>query len=193
MRKLNLTKNKSKENRAKQLLLGGILIIIMFFSVLGYSFRGKNNSETNDKVIYNSLEFIKSGNHWIAQKENLRLVFKYNPNEIKRIDSNLNPLDNYLNQPLYVYSENQEAEYEIYNNLHPNSNRIVQRIQPACINEENCAQNVPIKTCEDNLIIIQPSEQINISQNLSCVFIQGPEEELVKITDEFLFKLFKIT
>ena len=91
-------------------------------------------------------------------------------------------------EPLYLFSANQEASAEIYNNLY----QIVQRMQPACLNEEECDENLPIKTCEDNFIIIEESEEIEIKQENNCVFIRGPQDSLIKITDEFLFKVLGI-
>ncbi len=192
MRKINLPSDREKSQRTKQLLVGGVLILIMFFSVLGYSFRGQGYSEEN-KVDYNGFEFIRQNNFWFVDQGNLKFAFKYNPNEVERVGGIINPLDSYFKKPLYVFSESEEAKLEIYRNLDPRINPIVERIQPACLDEEECEDNLPIKTCEDNFIIIKKAETFNIIQNQSCVFIQGLEENLTQVTDEFLFKVFKIT
>ncbi|MBU0894371.1 MAG: hypothetical protein KKF48_04795 [Nanoarchaeota archaeon] len=191
MRKINLKNKKEKDKRTKQFLVGAILIAIMFFSVLGYSFSGKDQKNTN-KVVYNGFEFTKQDPYWISEKESLKFVFTYNPEETSRIDSYLKDLNNYYGKPLYIYSDADESELEIYRNLDPRNNPIVQRIQPACLEEQKCEGDLPIKTCEDNFIIIKEDNMTTIVQDNNCVFIQASKEDLTKITDEFLFKLFKI-
>ena len=61
-------------------------------------------------------------------------------------------------------------------------------MQGACPENVTCAEDIPTKTCEERFIIIQESNETNIIQNESCVFITGKKEDLVKITDEFLYK-----
>jgi len=73
-------------------------------------------------------------------------------------------------------------------------------VQSACLDEEAdifnltsaCETNSPIKNCADNFIIIRESNETKIMQNENCVFIQGKKENLIKITDEFLFNVFGI-
>jgi len=185
MRKLNLRNQEKKDKKIKQFLVGGILILVMFFSVLGYSFKGKQNENSN-VVKYNGLEFINQNGHWILSDSNF--IFKYNPLQVEEIPSELKFLTNYANKPLYIYSENTEAEAEIYTNL----NRIVQRMQYACLTEENCEGDRPIKTCKDNFIIILENNGNEITQDENCVFIKGAYENLTKLSDEFLFKILGI-
>ena len=66
------------------------------------------------------------------------------------------------------------------------------RIQPACLDESECEGGWPVKTCKDNFIIIRNSNYTNIIQEDNCVFINGPEENLTQITDEFLFKIIGV-
>ena len=97
-------------------------------------------------------------------------------------------LNNYYEKPLYISSDYPEATYEIASNL----NQITLRMQPACFNESDCGQDIPSKTCEDNFIIIEEKNQTNIIQEENCVFIQGPQENLTQISDEFLFNILGI-
>ena len=101
-------------------------------------------------------------------------------------------LSNYYNKPLYISSENSEIANEIYKNLFY-YNQIVQRIQNACLEGEGCEGNLPIKNCEDNIIIFKESENNEIIQEKNCVFIKGKKEDLVKLSDDFLFKIIGIT
>ena len=191
MRKIVSKYAKGKKNRTKQLAIGIGLVLIMFFSVLGYSFRGRG--ENTKEVNIHGYSFVEENDFWVSDIGNLRFIFKYNPLQIKSMEftssvSELKNLDNYYNKPLYIFSENEEAELEIYRNL----DQIVLRRQYACLEEEGCDENWPLKTCANNFIIIKEDNITEISQEENCVFIQGPQENLTKITDEFLFKILEI-
>jgi len=197
MRKIKTSTLKQieiKKNRRNKYFLGFGLIILMFFSTLGYSFIGKSdNNHKGDNILnYNNFKFINQNKHWILNTGNSNFIFKYNPQETGKINYQtyeIRKLDNYYNKPLYIYSKNNEVKQEIYRNLFS----VVQRMQDACLDKENCNGDFPLKTCEDNFIIIQvKNDSEEIIQNKSCVFIKGPEENLTKITDEFLFNVLGI-
>jgi hypothetical protein len=186
MREIESKKEAEKRNKKNQWIIGGILIIIMFGSTFGIivdSF-GKNNSNTG-KVEYNGYKFTNQNDYWTTTVGSYNFVFKYNPTQVEKINSSLRYVNNYSGVPIYISSEDYISEVEIYQNL----GNIVQRFQRACLEEKGCAENVPIKDCSNNFIIIRKANESNIYQNQSCVFIEGPQENLTAITDEFLFKI----
>jgi len=191
MRKIISKQEEEKKKKRNQLIVGFVLIFIMLFSVLGYSFGGGNESTT--KIKYNGFKFVKQGESWILNTENFNFIFENNPNQVEKINSDLKNLENYYGKPLYMYSENYEAEMEIYRNLFY-YNQIVQRMQDACLegNETECDGALPVKNCGDNFIIIRESNETKIIQENNCVFIEGEQGNLTKITDEFLFKILEI-
>lgn len=185
--------SKQKQGKRKQFIVGIVLIFIMFGSIFGVIVGSFGKKDNEQKVSYNGFDFVKQNNFWFTGKGNLNFVFKYNPTEVERIYSELKGVEDYYGKPLYIFSEDREAEIEIYRNL----DQIAQRIQPACFEDgddsEKCEENWPVKTCEDNFIIIKESDVAKIIQNKSCVFIYGEQGNLTKITDEFLFKMLSIT
>lgn len=191
MRKI--TSKQSEENRKKRngLILGGILIFIMLFSVLGYSFLGGGKQESSQKIIYNGFEFEEQNGFWNTYLDKFIFTFKYNPKQIDVINAKLNHLEEYLGKPLYISLENNEAQMEIYRNLFY-QNKIVQRMQSACLMGEKCDEEMPIKNCEENFIIIKEGEVGQLKQEENCVFIEGRREDLIKIVDEFLFNLIGV-
>ena len=191
MRKIISKHAEDKRKKRNGLIVGMILIFIMFFSVVGYSFIGRENDDVK-KIEYKGFKFVKDNDFWFTEIGNLNFVFEYNPDEVERIDSKLKYLENYYGKPLYIFSENKDTELEIYRNLDPRVNQIVQRIQSACLEGEICDGNLPVKTCGDNFIIIKESNISKIIQEENCVFIGGKQENLVKLTDEFLFKILSI-
>lgn len=186
MRKITSKQKQEKQNRIKQLVVGSILVVIMLISVFGYAFQG--NNEDDSKLKYNGFKFVKQNGYWILEDS---FTFKYSPKETEEfhIEDYLNTLDNYQDKPLYIYSENNMAESELYKNLY----YIVQRIQNACLEGEklDCEDNLPIKTCEDNFIIIQEGE-FKVEQKDNCLFVYGSKEDLIKISDEVLYKIIGV-
>ena len=196
MKKMTLKKDKEKKQKLNQFIIGGVLIFVMFGSVFGIivnSFGDEKNEVK--KVNYNGFEFVNQNNFWFLELENFQFVFKNNPKQIElnesvNISSEINPLNSYLEKPLYVSSENNDAKWEIYRNLDPRANQIVQRIQDACL--EDCEGNLPVKTCENNFMIIKENNNSRIIQEDNCVFIEGKKENLIKLVDKYLFKMLGV-
>jgi len=188
MRKILSKKELEKNKKTKQYIVGGILIFIMLFSTIGYAFQGSGEESSNSKLNYNGFEFINSNGYWELSIGTYNFLFRYNPNQVEKTDAELNYFNSYAGKPLYIYSENSDATYEIYSNL----NQIVERMQSACPESEICNKDIPTKNCENNFIIIRESETNKITQNENCVFIEGKSENLTQLTDEFLFKIIGV-
>ncbi len=185
MRKITSKKNNQKRN---QTILGVVLVLVMIFSIIGYALQTQN-SEKEEVIEYNGFEFINNNGYWYLTEGNFEFIFKHNPKEVEEINANLNNAGNYSGKTLYVYSEDIESKAEIYRNL----NLFVLRLQDACFNEETCKDNeLPLKDCSENFIIILESENTLINQTNNCVFIEGKKENLTKMTDEFLFNILDI-
>lgn len=197
MRRLISKHEENKKRKRKQLTVGLVLIFLMFFSTAGFAFQvlgGGGKKQTNQQtqtINYNGFEFREQSSFWILNKDNINFIFRNNPYQVARIDSVINPLNNYLDKPLYINSESIEAESEVQINLL----QFVEEIENACLGECNNNEELPIKSCENNFIIIKEvteNEQSEISQENNCVFIRGKKTDLVKLTDEFLFKLLGV-
>ena len=189
MRRIKTKKDEAKKRKRNNIILGGILIFVMFFSVIGYGFMGQEGESENKKINYKGYEFVPVNDFWIAQADDFYFRFRNNPLELEDMDVEVKSLNSYQNKPLYILSENQEAELE----LRVNFDQIVQRIQNACLNAEECEGDYPVKNCdEDNFFIISEAEISKIEQNGTCVFMQGPSENITKITDMFLLKTIGI-
>ena len=200
MRRLISKSNENKKKKRNRIILGIFLVFTMFFSVIGFGLKGGSlgnsgntddqdiNTPENNGVFYNGFEFIPQNGFWILNKNNTNFIFRFNPNQIEKVNSTLNPLNSYSNKKLYISSENVLAESEIRTNL----GGFVQGISIACLNGEECSGNRSIKTCKDNFIIIKKSNNSKIIQEDNCVFIDGKESDLIKLADEFLFKILGI-
>lgn len=161
----------------------------MFGSVFGIvvnSFLGHGNQQ--DIIEYEGLDFIYQQGLWYTTVSDINFAFMNHPSQTSSIVNNLNPLIHYNGRPLYVYSEDADSEIELYRNLQ----QISGRMQPACLSEDECPGDFPLKTCSDNFILVEVSEESGITQSDNCVYIRGNSEELLELTDEFLFKTIGI-
>ncbi len=187
MRKIISKQERESKGRRNQFIIGGILILVMVMSTIGYAFNREEDSSI--KIMYNGFEFTKdSSGFWGASIGEFQFLFKYNPKETGENNYELNRMNSYYNKPLYIYSNSNEAEIEIYRNLFY-QNQIVQRMQYACSEGDACEGDYPVKNCTDNFIIIKESNNSGIRQQENCVFIQGKNEDLAKLADSFLFKI----
>lgn len=184
MRKLVSKREEEKNRRRNQFIVGGVLIFLMLFATLGYAFQswtGDASSQGNSATIsYNGFEFSDAGGFWTLSGEGTSYIFRYNPQQVQEIPSKVNSLTGYSNGTLYLYSESVQAEGEIRNNL----NQHVQDIEKIeSVSEADCAK--------ENAIIIRKGPA-GIRQEGRCVYVTGPESEMTKITDEFLFRVLGI-
>lgn len=194
MRRIKTKKQEAKGQKRNQ----GILVIILVLLLLGSTFGIIVNSfgdsqDSNTNVTYNGKEFFYQNGYWVYDVGNYQLGFLYNPKETENLSeqTNVNIYDSivsYQNVPVYIYSEESGAEIEIYRNLYP----FAERVQNACPEGKECDEDVPVKDCSNRLIIIEKSDTNEIVQEENCVYIKGKEENLIKLSDEFLYRLFGI-
>lgn len=193
MRKIISREEKDKKRRRSQLIIGIILIGIMVLGTAGYAFSDKENT-SSEKIEYNNIEFVKNNDYWNFNLNGNNFITKYNPKETENISFlSYSSINNYANKPLYLISDFNEPNYEISRNLNP----FVLRIQNACISEDNCAENFPIKNCsEDNVIIIKELKTEDVKENIyqqeNCIFITASPENQTRYVDAFLFKTLGI-
>jgi len=194
MRRILTQEQRDKKIRRNQLIIGLILILVMVFGTVSYAFSDKEN-KNSEKIEYNGLKFVKdSSGYWNFNIQAHNFITKYNPKEVENITFlSYSSISDYANKPLYLVSDFNEPNYEISRNLNP----FVLRIQNACISENNCIGNLPVKNCSaDNVIIIKEidneSQKESIYQQDNCIFIISSIENQTRYVDAFLFKVLGI-
>ena len=189
IRKIISKQDEGKKKRRNQIIVGLVLVFLMLISILGYSFGSDSNSNTTPTIKYNGYEFTNTGGYWNLDIGGTVFSFISNPSNTYKLNSSLKSVTSYYGKILYLYSENPDAESEIYRNLYLVSQSIIN----ACPeNEENCDVSLPRKTCGDNFIIIIEENETNVFQEDGCVFIEGAREDLIRITDGFLLKILGV-
>jgi len=190
MKRLVSKEEQERLRKKNQWTVGLILVFLMVASTLGFAIQSNLGSsgagnENPSKLTYNGFEFTNANGFWVFGN----FVFRYNPEETPDIGSGLSNIEEYRGKPVYIQSENEVAGAEAYVNLA----QVAERVQEACIeNGGVCVEGLPVKTCSDNFVIIREKEASSISQVDGCVYIEGEKEDLVKLVDQFLFKILGI-
>lgn len=196
MRKLISHEDREKKKHRNQFIVVIVLGVVLVLSIAGFALQGAlggSSSSSQGTTTYNGFQFTRSDNYWIIGN----FVFQNGPMNVSNLSSTvtglLNNAQDYQGSPVYIYSEDAGARAEAYANFA----NIALRVQDACPSEStspnaNCTENVPTKTCSDNFIIIKSANTSMIKQDNGCVYIEGPQQDLVKLTDEFLYKILGI-
>ena len=177
-----VSKNSHRRTRRNQIILGLLLVFIMFSSTIAYAFQtvlfsGNPQEEVTESVEYNGYNFNEQNGFWFLDSEKGNFVFRYNPHEVPVYPLTKKLVD-FEDENLVVSSSVTGAETELRINLAP----FVEGILTS--NEINCNQNT---------IVLLEKEQENIYEQENCIFIEGPTEQLIRLTDSFLFEILDIT
>jgi len=191
MRRIITRTQQDKTTKRNHLIMGLLLIGLMVFSVVGYALSGRSEEDNLKKIKYKDIEFIQDNSgYWNFNIQGQNIVTKYNPTEVEDISfsSYLN-IGSYSNNPLYLVGGFPEPNYEIARNL----NGFILRAQEACLSEKDCENDLPIKNCSiDNMIIIEEGEEENIYQEKNCIFITASLGNQTKYADVFLFEILDV-
>jgi len=193
IKKIESKKDLKKKVRRNQFILAGVLVLVLFGSVFGMvvSSFGKDSSTTKE-LNFNGYLFKMENGLYTTKVGDSKFSFLENPKEVESLKKEVNltkVLSDYAGENLYILSE----DYSYFNEISQNLNPFVSRIQGACKEGEKCIdENLPIKTCEDNLIIIKESESDKIYEDKNCIYIEGKKEDLLKLIDEFLLRIIGI-
>jgi len=194
MKKLITSKERERKKRVNQLIVGIVLIGLMIFSTLGFAFSGRADEEnTSDKMNYRGIDFVKQNGYWSFNIQGYDFRTKYNPEEVSDVNFfNIMTVQDYVGKPLYFVGGAGEHVYEMEVNL---LEKFVLRTSPACLDEEDCGGDFPIKNCsEDNIIIFEEvdydDEYIeSVEQDENCIFITSSLANQTRYADAYLFDL----
>ncbi|HRZ85691.1 MAG TPA: hypothetical protein P5277_02825 [Candidatus Paceibacterota bacterium] len=189
MRKIDSRENQERKSREKQLIVGIILIVLLIISTIGFAFMSDEEKSNNQKTVnYNGVKFINNGDNWFAQIKGYTIQTKYNPQETENLSIKISSsINDFYKKPFYYTPSLSNGNYEILKNL----NQFVERNQEACLSGENCTGLVK-KTCSDNFIIFKESNLSLVYKSNNCIYIEGPNEDHVKLADGVLFKILGI-
>ena len=196
LKKILTQEEKARRSRRNQILVGGVLIVLMIVSTLGYSLMSGDGNNSGDRVTELGINFVRDGGLWkivingaragVPSEEGIVFGFQYLPSEIGDVFvSGDYDFGDYNGKVLY-FVNGSEGSSEILNNL----GRYVLRYQSACLNGTICGGDLPLKSCDDNLIIFESGNETSVWKEDNCVHIVG---DGVRGADAFLYKALKIS
>jgi hypothetical protein len=184
MKKIQTAQIKAYHDKRNKIILGVVLVFLLVFSTLGYSLMS-SDSESSLKVNERGLDFFKVNGLWKTVIEEQVFAFSYLPSEVENVEiEGIYDIGAYSNQILYFVTFN-EAAPEILNNIQ----RFIVRYQEACVEQENCGEDLPLKDCSNNIIIYEAGNDTKVYKNESCVYLVG---DALKAADAFLYETLHI-
>lgn len=191
MRRIYSKNEKLKKQKRNNRLLVIFLLLLLLGSTFGILVNSFGSSTTEGKLNYNGHNFIYYNGYWTIENSE-SLIFTYNPQETENLTIERNDVTNllnsYTNVPVYIYSEDLSSKVEIYRNIY----QVAERVQDACPEGRKCLEDLPVKDCSNMIIIIEVADKNEIYQEENCVYILGEKESLIKLSDEFLFRILGI-
>lgn len=194
IKKLQSRKEQEKKHKKQQRWLGIGLIFIMFGSVFGVVVAFFSTQDPNEPVqeTYLGYDLNQGAGFYILTVGNNNIYLNTDPNNFNSLDYSINiskMVTMFVGNPLYIDSSDSYSYQTLEQNLFTYANRIV----AACIDELDCSNdNLPIKTCEDNIIIVKESSENKIYEDNNCIYIEGNYEDVTALTDIFLLRVFGI-
>jgi len=184
MRRIESQVEIDRKKRRNQIVIGIVMIGLLVIAPLGYSLISGDREEVSDVSEF-GIDFVRQNGIWVSSFDGGTFGFQKLPSEVEHVDVNVSlSLGDYASEPLYFVNPG-ESVPEVLANL----GQYVLRYQEACLDNETCGDDLPLKDCGSNLIIFEGGEDDLVYQNESCVYIVG---DAVGGTDAFLYEVLGI-
>ena len=172
-----------------QLFVVIFIIVIMISSVIGFVYTEPEDNNSNS-FNYKGFKFILNSNSRYQADINGKLfIFDYLPNELINIELPSFDLDSDKYYLLINYTEkDQNLDYNL-NKLGYSLSLTGKRANLACINEQDCDINLPVKNCEDNSFYFKKSNLNKIYLQDKCIVIESNNIEMSKLIDKLNLKI----
>jgi hypothetical protein len=184
MRRIETEETREKIRKRNTLIVSVIMLFLLVSGTVGFAFSFRDgglgggdddNSAGGDVGTGNGLWGVTLGDNTV--------YLTNSPDSVSGIDVSVDKtLEDYVGQNLYVDSSDELIANEIGSTL----GIYTLRAQRACFGE--CGEDLPIKTCEDNLIVISNATIGRVYQEDNCIFIEGGMLE----ADAFLYRVLGV-
>ena len=174
---------ESKRKRNVQLFSLGLLFL-MVLSTVGYAFFSNPDVGNYDGSVSGDTGLRQYGDKWIFGPNERPIVLSHSPSESNVTELSFSfGIENYLQEPLFIDSENITALNEIAGVF----GYYASRMQEACY--LSCERDIPEKDCSENIIVFKDSNINSVRQQDKCIFIEGD----LRAVDSFVYSLFGIS
>jgi hypothetical protein len=194
MQKILTKEERERKTKIKQLLIGGVLILIMVLATAGYSLMSGDNQDSIKVVNYKGVKFVQGDDsYWRFNQGGVDFMTQYNPTELNDTKVSLIGLSVQTYQGKVIYTAGEPDEAELLRNIYQLiQSGFIGRYGRACITE-NCSENAPLKNCSEDYIIITQEAKNNetekIYQDEKCVYIISSYANQTRYIDAYLYKI----
>ncbi|MBU1136242.1 MAG: hypothetical protein ABIG37_01985 [Nanoarchaeota archaeon] len=188
MRKIRSNEDIRKSENMKKIIVGVVLVGLMVLSTVGYAFN-QTGRDVKKALEYNGFKFtLEEDGLWHGSLNEYESATVYNPEDTENISSySKSSINNYQGKTVYF---SHDSDVRGIQEISRNIGGLIERIQFACL--DDCEENLPIKNCTDNVIIIRESKETLINQEENCIYILSEADETIRACDAFIFKLFGV-
>lgn len=183
MKAIQTEEQREKSRKRNTQIIGIVLAVLMLGSTLGYAFSMFFSSRAAQPIPLNNT--VQPNQPIVITYNGLSFALLSTMQDISVVPVNMTRrVSDYGGATLFIVSEDDVATQELAGVL----TNYAGRVQKACYGP--CAsEDLPEKTCADNLIVVRPSVSRGVSQQQNCIFIEGD----VKAVDAFLYRLFRLS
>ncbi len=188
MRQIGKVEDPEKSKKRNVMFMALFMLFTLVLSTVGFAFYYNDNANSDasvNPIAGDGVELTiqQQGNKWAVPFRGQYLYFAYHPNVSIGLDINIDKdVSDYYGQNLFV---DYKKEY-IYSEVLETLGRYVLETNKACYGP--CAENIPEKTCENNIIVFNESKVEKVYQKENCIFIEGD----LRTVDAVLYKLLSI-
>ncbi len=203
LKKIETKSGKEIKKRRLNIIIGVMIVALMVFSSVGYAILENDSNSSGSS--YGGYKFVQTNNGWqvtLASFSNKNLITNYLPEEVLNYSGTGADIYYYNSKILYVIISSQQ-DAQLSSEILRNINDLVSRVQYACSydneNSSFCQEtNLPLKDCSDGtssttiIKIDSNSSSTSYNYNQNCLTLNGQGTEFIKMSDNFLFKMFGI-
>jgi len=184
----------------------GIIGVILILALLS-NYRGSNEEGNENYYSYHGFDFVKQGDMVQTQiqiKADMSKLYtielRYGPRDLRNIPIIGEPKYFSLAEEMYVAfnpdDENLKYVALATADIQMNLIRVLnKKMIAACTKESEECEGTPIKNCENSelpIIIVRQDPVALVEQKGNCLYIQGPDIDMVKAADKFLLYFYGI-
>lgn len=123
------------------------VLLLFVFSTLGFVMQ-QNSNEAKKTFDYNGLEFFQQDGNWGLVIDNKVYFFRYFPEELENMTGDFNL--NLVQKMYFVYNSSDNVDFS--NEMARLGGVLAKKeiiLVKACVSEELCPENLPIRECND--------------------------------------------
>ena len=176
-----------------KILWAVFILVIMVSSVIGFMYQPDETNEINDgSVSYNGFKFVNNNDLWILEKDGQSYYFTNLPEDVKGIEIPQILIQNQKQYFMYDYKDLQNNLGVISEKLRLVLSGKGVTVVNACIKEEDCPADWPIKDCSNDGFYFKISNESKVYKENKCYVLQGSLSDINKEVDKINYIIFGV-